>query len=95
MKIRNGFVSNSSSSSFIINADYVSAQQEKQIFNHIEESVPVGKDNGIDLYAREGDDWQVFKEEDKILCDVSMDNFNLLQFVKLIGVPDEAITEIY
>jgi hypothetical protein len=36
MKIRNGFVSNSSSSSFVINTKNLSAQQIEAIRNHIE-----------------------------------------------------------
>ena len=38
MKIRNGFVSNSSSSSFIISKEYLSPHQIKQIRNHLEEA---------------------------------------------------------
>ena len=46
MKIRNGFVSNSSSSSFVILKKYLSEEQIKKIKNHIEYCV---KENLFDL----------------------------------------------
>ena len=42
MKIRNGFVSNSSSSSFIINKENLTPNQIERIKNHIEVDVKQG-----------------------------------------------------
>lgn len=50
MKIRNGFVSNSSSSSFIIHKSYIAEKQIgrlKRIYEELSESNEISDDNGI------------------------------------------------
>lgn len=60
MKLRVGFVSNSSSSSFIINGESLNQIQKRQITGHIQWC----KDNPFhfwDFYARDDDAWQVYE----------------------------------
>ena len=55
MKIRNGFVSNSSSSSFIIKKENLSEKQMESIFNH--------------TYVTKCEKLLMFEEEDCAVCD--------------------------
>lgn len=48
MKLRNGFVSNSSSSSYIINRHKINEKQLDQIINHIEESQELNERNQVE-----------------------------------------------
>lgn len=84
MKYRQGFVSNSSSSSFIINLYNVSGKQLKAIEEHIE-------------YARckldwpedecdPEDVWNISSDSEYVKGSVFMDNFNMGKFLSGIGV---------
>ena len=80
MKHRLGFVSNSSSSSFIIYRRYIS----DIMLDKISEHVKVVK-NVVDA-------WSIEVEEDIVRCWTDMDNFDLVNYViKIVGVPEEAI----
>ena len=94
MKIRNGFVSNSSSSSFIINRHKINEKQLEQIINHIEVSQELNKKNhyGLFDYNDVEDSWNVDIKEDTIQVSTFMDNFSMLDFLKAIGVKKDAIT---
>jgi len=81
MKVRNGFVSNSSSSSFIIALTAVTATQVEQIKNHIEE----GRKLGIE-FCSDGDAWNIEVTDTHIRGWTSMDNFDMEEFFKKIGV---------
>ena len=80
MKFRTGFVSNSSSASFVINRYYVSQYALDKICNHEEVA---GKD-----------EWNVKVYVDTIECDTSLDNFDLIEYVKKLGVLEEAIKDV-
>jgi len=83
MKIRTGFVSNSSSSSFTIRRDALTLKQYDQIMNH-REHPSCGED----------DFWSIYEEGEYIKCSTWMDNFDLRSYVKEIGVPlDEIETD--
>jgi hypothetical protein len=80
MKIRNGFVSNSSSASFVIDRKYVSQDMINKIFDHED--------------VAEGEEWTVVMNDKEIICSTYMDNFDLLEYVRKIGVPEEAIRDV-
>jgi hypothetical protein len=70
MKIRSGFVSNSSSSSFVIFKDGLSCKQRDAILNH-SEVVNIG-------LAWEVDD----SNPDFITVRTDMDNFNMQEYIR-------------
>lgn len=84
MKIRSGFVSNSSSSSFIIPLYKLSEHQKEMIYNHIEvgkkiddELVKKGKELRYEWY----EEWKVSEDDFCIWCSTSMDNFDLIGLI--------------
>jgi len=82
MKIRYGFVSNSSSSSFVIKKHYLSQQQIDGIKNHAT--------CGIE-YADDGY-WEIIESENAIEGFTIMDNFNLIAYMNnKLGVRKEHI----
>lgn len=81
MKVRRGFVSNSSSSSFVINKRFLSKQQLQKIRNYEEE----GKQFG--LYKGSWDFWCIEENRDWIIGNTSMDNFDMGIFFEKIDVP--------
>ncbi len=89
MKQRQGFVSNSSSSSFVVKAEFLNDRLREMIMEHCEYA-----SDDDDEYSQ-GDAWDV-KERDNgdLFCNTSMDNFDLMAFVRRIGVPQEGITDI-
>jgi len=80
MKIRNGFVSNSSSSSFVIyKKDLRCSCQVEQIKNHSK----LGKEMGMG-YADES--WAIVVDDSKIVGSTWMDNFEMKEFLEKIGI---------
>ena len=80
MKIRKGFVSNSSSSSFIILTDNISAKQLKKIYNHRIKTKP-------------DDWWSIIEKDDYIQLSTFMDNFDMRSYLLDIGVAEEDIKD--
>ena len=78
MKIRNGFVSNSSSSSFVIPKDKLTFEQIQQIYNHTSEAEKHFEyyDFG-DIY----DSWYIDENEYYIMGSCIMDNFSMYEFL--------------
>ena len=77
MKERQGFVSNSSSASFIVNKHYISGYQMDKIREHANEA---------------GDDaWDIEDKGDVIGLSTYMDNFDIEEYLWKIGVPKHAI----
>jgi hypothetical protein len=54
MKIRFGFVSNSSSSSFVLKLASISQKQKEQIYNHIEEAKKIAVERGFSVRNDDG-----------------------------------------
>lgn len=86
MKIRTGFVSNSSSSSFIIQKKNLSDFQIFCIKNHIQ----MGKIAGI-KYAEPAEAWSISDEHDEIVGRTDMDNFRIADLFEKIGIEDNIV----
>jgi hypothetical protein len=79
VKYRDGFVSNSSSSSFVISLDDLTANQLSKIQNH----TSWGKQFGV---AWEEDAWSIWTDEQNLHGNTMMDNFDMREFMGKIGV---------
>ena len=90
MKRRSGFVSNSSSSSFVILKENLSEGQIQQIVDHSAiASKPMGLYKALE-YAE--DAWNIRVLGDRVSGATSMDNFSMAEFLQRIGVPDAVVS---
>ena len=85
MKIRTGFVSNSSSASFVIKKDNLTNEQVDKILNYYEETSKLSKKEQerfdyIDKF------WEIEDDECEIKGYTFMDNFNMEEYLDYIGV---------
>ena len=94
MKIRSGFVSNSSSSSFILQKEHVTPAQIKLIKNHLHKARKMNKelDKYDQFFVKDWDEWHIHETETTLEGFHIMDNFDMEKFFLLIGVPQEAFT---
>jgi len=85
MKIRIGFVSNSSSSSFVVFKDSLTKEQQDMILKYQEW---VGFFISIDDSVKElleyydTDPWRIIEYDEFIFCETSMDNFSIIKLYK-------------
>jgi len=86
MKIRAGFVSNSSSSSFMVPKASITGEQYEKILNHIEEGKYLGMDKNEGYKISYRDEWRFTETENILKGYTSMDNFDMQEFMQLIGV---------
>ena len=92
MKVRIGFVSNSSSSSFVIERDCLSDNQVIVIENHIKACMaytPENKDWG--WCNDDGNAWTITVVPTQVAGYTNMDNFDMKHLLKEIGVDKEDI----
>jgi len=90
MKIRNGFVSNSSSSSFVVRKSMITALQADQIRDHVKVAKELDPE-GLGAWAEDGE-WRIFTHEDDVISgSTGMDNFSMSEFFDLIGISDDAV----
>lgn len=100
MKTRNGFVSNSSSSSFVVFKDALSESQKDMIINCIdwidifikrdEENDNVDNvKNRFEYY--DSDPWRIIEHKDYIFGETSMDNFSMYDYFDYINVDQDFV----
>ena len=78
MKIRNGFVSNSSSSSFVIPKDKLTYEQIELIRNH---STEASKHSEYSDFGNIYDSWDISESEYYISGYCFMDNFDMYEYL--------------
>jgi len=84
MKVRNGFVSNSSSSSFIILKSNLNDKQREQLFDHIHIAEEVDnelKEKGQPTLYEYYEDWGIEEDDLCYWLHTSMDNFDMETFL--------------
>lgn len=81
MKIRNGFISNSSSTSFLIKKENSSKEQLEYIANYLND---IHQDYWICKYNEQG-----------LKCFTHMNNFDVIPTLKKIGIKEVEITRKY
>lgn len=96
MKIRNGFVSNSSSSSFVIFKDALSKLQLDMVLNYdsyIEDIIENDKSGKmVELFEYyDTDPWRIVEADDYIFGETSMDNFSFGDYLRHIKVKSKYI----
>lgn len=106
MKIRNGYVSNSSSSSFVVLKDALSEKQIDMILAYqqwIDFFIGLNdwNDENFEGYKQEEiknvfsyydtDPWKIIDYADFIFGETSMDNFSMIDYFEFIKVPDNYV----
>jgi hypothetical protein len=90
VKIKTDFITNSSSSSFIIPKNYLNFTQIFALLNYSQFITDLKLKEFFGYYP-EDDTWRVEDEETIIRGSTNMDNFNMYNFMEKIGIdPDLA-----
>lgn len=100
MKTRAGFVSNSSSSSFVLKTDDLTDKQVNMIWNHIEFAQKImsrilesdDERPHFGSYYDGRDAWIITEDEGEIRGYTNMDNFSMMDFLSYIGVDMSKVT---
>jgi hypothetical protein len=87
MKTRQGFVSNSSSASFILKKSMVTVEQLEKVCNHSIEGEKLGL-----MYAK-SDPWDITEDDENLYGYTSMTNFDMEKFFDKIGIKNAYIIE--
>ena len=84
MKVRNGFVSNSSSSSFIILKSNLNDRQKEIMFDHIHIATEIDnklKEKGKESFYEYYEEWGIEEDDLCYWLHTSMDNFDMITFL--------------
>lgn len=88
MKIRNSFVSNSSSASFVLKKEGLMKWQLDAVRNHTKYAKELLRWKKEDNFFNEDDIWPEFKEDEYLISgSTSMDNFEMNKFFRGINLP--------
>ena len=92
VKTRLGFVSNSSSSSFVIAKKALKKGQLRKIFNHYHKGITMGlytpyPNRDMDIWNT----WAITVEGGMVKGSTDMDNFPMDEFLEAIGVDMNAV----
>lgn len=82
MKIRSGFVSNSSSSSFILRIKNLTVSQYKSV----KSPVPAGRKFGLEC-CEDAEDWSITEDTEYIRGNTIMDNFSMSDLFEKLKIP--------
>lgn len=95
MKLKIDFITNSSSASFTIMRCDISPKQELLIIDHLEGAALLTMlTPDLDFgYMGNDDKWDIEIKEDKIEGYCSMDNFDMITYLNLIGIPHAKIEQ--
>jgi len=86
MKVRVGFVSNSSSSSFVIQKEWISPAQIKLIKSHLHKIKKDPAKYGQRYKPRDSDEWAIHETDTTVEGSTIMDNIDMEAFLEAIGV---------
>jgi hypothetical protein len=92
MKIRNGFVSNSSSSSFVVEKKYLTEEQKDLIINHYHYVKEHPEPFSFSKWLNDYDEWQITETEKVIKGYTILNNFDMDEFFRImIDIPFKAV----
>jgi hypothetical protein len=96
MKVRNGFISNSSSSSFVVLKESLTEQQQDMLIDYVEWiKFLFTLDSDEDLESKfsnyDSDPWRIQVYDDFIFGETSMDNFSMNDYLDYIKVNNDYI----
>jgi hypothetical protein len=95
MKIKTDFVTNSSCASFVIEKDKLTNLQIVLIKNHVDAAKMYSQGK---VFSEDGefdfgwpDEWNITETKNSIAGETSMDNFDMLAFLVMIGINEDDV----
>lgn len=87
MKMRLDYVTNSSSSSFVIAKSAVTDEQKEKIFNYFDYAQDMMPDAYVDT------NWVISENDYFIIGETIIDNFDIVKYIEMLGVSPSAISQ--
>lgn len=92
MKAKLDFVTNSSCASFVIMKKDITQLQQFLIHNHLEIVKEFAKSGEVSgCYYDDDSGWQITEDDETIEGSTSMDNFDMVWFLSMIGISDDDV----